>query len=338
VTRRPDPADEKWSGPTRPYDLVKEFVIATVVVALLVVILAVLFGSPDDKAITLQKWSTAASGDFIATAATELDGTSVTATYGAPYNRSPGAGQKLGPLPLARWGGVREPVDTVNDFVIGPLRAVPNDATLTQALSQWSAAGAAQDQKWAAAYDQALAATTNDEVAAVKPGDYGPVPTLLNRLLQLGQTGALDGALTRSGGFYVGDYTKPLLFLADGSYMAGLAQDQHLSGDQWGMMNETGNFPGQAWLWLYTFWYQISPFNHSGNGDALVWAVMALLSLVFVFVPFIPGLRSIPRRLGIYKLIWRQWYADQPDPIVGSSGLPVPGPTPSEPPAVVGPP
>ena len=32
------------------------------------------------------------------------------------------------------------------------------------------------------------------------------------------------------------------------------------------MMNETGNYPGQAWLWLYTFWYQIPPFSSSGNG------------------------------------------------------------------------
>ena len=27
------------------------------------------------------------------------------------------------------------------------------------------------------------------------------------------------------------------------------------------MMNETGSYPGQVWLWLYTFWYQIEPFN-----------------------------------------------------------------------------
>jgi hypothetical protein len=104
VTRRPDPADEKWSGPTRAYDLVKEFVVATVVVALLVVILAVLFGSPDDKAVTLQKWATVSSGDFIATAATELDGTSVTASYGAPYNRTPRSGPEARAPPAGALG------------------------------------------------------------------------------------------------------------------------------------------------------------------------------------------------------------------------------------------
>ena len=30
----------------------------------------------------------------------------------------------------------------------------------------------------------------------------------------------------------------------------------HLTGEQWGVMNETGSYPGQPWLWLYTLWYQ----------------------------------------------------------------------------------
>jgi hypothetical protein len=312
---RPDPAARPWDGPTRPYDLVKEIVAALAGVAVLVVLLAVVFGSPDDKAVTLQQWATRAPGDFVATAATELDGTSTSANYGAPYNNAPGAGQKLGPLPLARWGGVREPVDTVQDFVVGPLQAVPADPALGSALAAWKAASPGQQQAWASAYDKAIAATPGgNTIAAVKPGDYGPVPVMLQRLLVLGQTGALDGALTRSGGFYVGDYTKPLLFLADGTYLSGIAKSQHLAGNQWGMMNETGNFPGQAWLWLYTFWYQISPFDHSGNADALVWGLMALLSLVLVLLPFIPGLRSVPRWLRLHRLVWWRWYAAQRHP------------------------
>lgn len=70
-----------------------------------------------------------------------------------------------------------------------------------------------------------------------------------------------------------------MLFLIDGAYLADQASAQHLSGNQWGMMNETGNYPGQAWLWLYTFWYQIDPFKSSKNADALIWALMAVLSL-----------------------------------------------------------
>ena len=37
------------------------------------------------------------------------------------------------------------------------------------------------------------------------------------------------------------------------------------------MTNETGSYPGQGWLWLYTFWYRIWPFSTSANADVLVW-------------------------------------------------------------------
>ena len=60
------------------------------------------------------------------------------------------------------------------------------------------------------------------------------------------------------------------------------------------MMNETGSYPGQAWLWLYTFWYQIAPFNTSDNADAQIWALMMVLSLAFVCIPFIPGASMPP--------------------------------------------
>ena len=73
-------------------------------------------------------------------------------------------------------------------------------------------------------------------------------------------------------------------------------------------MNETGSFPGQPWLWLYTMWYQVPPMNSSSNGDIEVWAIMMALTLLLALVPFIPGLRSIPRRIGIYRLIWRHHY------------------------------
>ena len=77
------------------------------------------------------------------------------------------------------------------------------------------------------------------------------------------------------------------------------------------MMNETGQYPGQAWLWLYTFWYQIPPYNTSASGDFLVWGTMMILTALLILVPFIPGLRSIPRRLKIYRIIWREHYATQ---------------------------
>jgi hypothetical protein len=301
-----------WTGGYRRYDLVKEFTVALGVMLLLTIGLAIAFSSPDRKAISLRDWATSAPNDFVVTTVAELDGTSGTATYGAPYIDDPSAGQKIGPVPLQRFGGVREPVDTARDFVLGPLATVTGDADLTSALSHFNAAGAEQQQAWATTYADALDKAPDNDPTKVATGDYGPVPVLTAKLLDLARGGGLDGQLLSSGGFYQTDYTKPLLFLADGSYLEDQARAEHLGGDQWGMMNETGRYPGQAWLWLYTFWYQIPPFSTSDNADALVWALMMVLSLALILVPFIPGLRSLPRHLGVHRLIWRDHYRSQP--------------------------
>src|SRR5581483_4690262 len=56
LRRRVDSATGTWIGPTREYDLVKEFVIAFVVVTVLTVALAAVFGSPDERQVTLARW------------------------------------------------------------------------------------------------------------------------------------------------------------------------------------------------------------------------------------------------------------------------------------------
>jgi len=290
--------------PTRPYDLVKEFVIAMVVVGLLTVLLAAVLSSPDRNAITLANWANAAPNDVVATATAELAGTSTSASYGAPYNRA-ADGQKLGPLPVQRWGSVRIPIDSANDLVITPLSTITGNPDLAAALQTWRAATADQQTTWAGAYSDALAAAPNGDPNKVASGDYGPVPVIATGFLSLARSGGLEGLLASSSTFYVGDETKPLLLLADGAYLEDQARADHLGGDQWGMMNETANYPGQPWMWLYTFWYQIKPFSTSDNADALVWALMAVLTLGLILLPFIPGLRSLPRHLGVHRLIWR---------------------------------
>jgi hypothetical protein len=302
----------QWSGRYRQYDLVKEFTVALVVVTLLTAALAAIFSSPDVKQVTLASWSRAAPTDFLTTAATELDGTSGTASYGAPYTHTADAAQKLGPVSLQHLAGVTHPVNAAVDFVVGPLQLVPGDPALTAAVGQWRAASADQQSTWATAYDDALQKAAGNDPAKVAAGSYGPVPVMLGGLLRLAQSGGLDGALLAQGEFFHTDYTKPLLFIADGTYLENKARAEHLGGDQWGMMNETGSYPGQAWLWLYTFWYQVPPFNTSGNADALVWVVMAVLSLGLVLIPFIPGVRSIPRWVPVHRLIWRDYYRASP--------------------------
>jgi hypothetical protein len=297
--------------PTRPYDLVKEFVVALMVVALLAAGLAAAFSSPDEKAITMSDWATNAPNDVIATATGELAGTTTSATYGPPYNTA-ADGQALGPLMLQKWAGVQIPVDSAQDLVLTPLSRVSDNTDLTAALSTWTGAAADQRTQWATDYSDALAQAPEGDPSSVATGDYGPVPVIAASFLTLAKTGGLEGALTSSGNFYGGDQTRSLLLLADGAYLEDQARARNLGGDQWGMMNETGNYPGQPWMWLYTFWYQVPPFSTSENADALVWGLMMLLTLGLVLVPFIPGLRSIPRWIPVHRLIWRDYYRDHP--------------------------
>ena len=305
----PDRDVAEWHGRYVPFDLVKEFVVALVAVAVLVTVLAVVFSSPDDKPVTVRSWSTNTPVDFAQTAITELDGTSATATYGPPYNTN-GTAQSIGFFSPAKWIGVHIPIDTAQDFVIGPLQTLPDSAVLA-AVHLYQSSPPALQARWTADYEKAVAkATFANGRLRISVGNYGPVPAMMNALVSMARSGALDGALLSTRQFYGSDYTKPLLFIADGTYLANLADAQHLSGDQWGMMNETGNFPGQAWLWLYTMWYQVPPMKTSSNADLQVWVIMMLLTLVLVLVPFIPGLRSIPRWVGLYKLIWRRHYRE----------------------------
>src|SRR5947208_4699960 len=152
---------EAWSGGYRPYDLVKEFVIALVVVTLATVALAVMFSSPDDQPVTLGRWSRAAPQDFVATAVTELDGSSEVANYGPPYTNTPDAAQKIGPISLQTIPGVRIPIDTARDLVLAPLQAeAGDDPALQAALGQYTSAGAEQQKAWTDAYTKGLGSAT----------------------------------------------------------------------------------------------------------------------------------------------------------------------------------
>jgi hypothetical protein len=323
---------QQWQGRYYPYDLVKELCIAVGVIGLLAVLLTILFSSPDDKPSTVAQWSRSLPANFVTTAAGELNGTSPTATYGPPYNHN-GEGQHAWIIKPQKWLGVSHPIDTAKDFVLDPLKTVPNDPALASAIAQYEAAGEPQKKAWGEAYAKPLEelATAEEEkkpppsgvkvdestgtVTVTPSGVAGPVPTLMSSLLALAQSGGVDGSLLTSKQFFQTDYTKPLLFMADGGLLEKRAEEQHLLGEQWGMMNETGSYPGQAWLWLYALWYQVEPFKSSENADLLVMMIMGVLSLAFILIPFIPIINRIPRWIPIYKLIWREHYrSPQPPP------------------------
>jgi hypothetical protein len=293
-----------------PFDLLKEGVLALVGVAVLVLILAAVLSAPDSAPVTIGSWSQADPVDFVTTATAELAGQSGTAGYGPPYNSTADAAQAIGPIAPQVWAGISTPIDTANEFVLHPLElAATGNSALTAALAAYKSADATQQQTWLDAYTQALGnATEQSGQVVVAAGEYGPVPALMANLLGIARSGGLDALLLENGRFFQTDFTRPLLFMGDGNYLGNLAADQHLTGDQWGVMNETGSYPGQTWLWLYSVWYQLPPFNTAPNADLAIVLIVVALTTLLALVPFIPFLRDIPRWVPVHRLIWRRYY------------------------------
>jgi hypothetical protein len=159
-------------------------------------------------------------------------------------------------------------------------------------------------------------------VPVVPAAADGPVPVMLANELTMARSGALDADLLARNAFYGTNFTLPLLFIEDGAYFANQAEAMHLGGDQWGVMNETGSYPGQPWLWLYTLWYQTS-WGNSPNADLIAIYMTGLATILLLAVPFIPGLRDIPRLIPVHRLIWRNWKepsADSTPAPTGTSG------------------
>jgi hypothetical protein len=243
-----------------------------------------------------------------------LDGNSPLASYGPPYNNGAGAVQSIGPLSLQQLIGVHIPINTAQDYVLGPLsQAAATDPVLTTALSRFNHASAAQQTKWENTYNTALSkAKELPPNLSVPSCACGPVMAMMRAMLRLGQSGAMDGLLMTSGHFYQTDFTRPLLFM-NNQAVANHAAQWNLQGSTWGVMNETGNYPGQAWLWLYTLFYQIPPYTTAwaANTDALAVLSVTIFSLILLFLPWIPGLNRLPRYLGVYRLIWKDYYREQ---------------------------
>ncbi len=298
-----------------PYDLIKEFLLALAVVTVLVILLSAILSSPDEPPLTIKSVSLQAPDTYVSTVLSELTGTSAIAGYGPPYTTQSGSVQGIGSFSIQKLIGVHIPVDTANDFVLSPLgQAALTNPTLKGALGRFNHASAKQQADWETAYSKALGrAKVSGSNLRVPSCPCGPVPSMMTAMLRLSQSGAMDGLLLTTPHYYQTDYTRSLLFLQDDSAVQTHAQQLNLLGSQWGVMNETGNYPGQAWLWLYTLLYQIAPYNTAWNPsiDLAAMLTLGLASLLLILVPWIPGLNRLPRYLGVYRLIWKEYYREQ---------------------------
>src|SRR5215472_7253183 len=334
-----------WRGPERLYDLITEGVIAVILVTILCVAAAVLWGSPNGgltypkgppspagQAFSARYWDANDPSDLAQTAVTELAGTSGTAGYGPPFNTTTGASQEflgIKPAEIAKSVfGLTLPVNTANDFVLAPVSqlAAPASPAVATAILQYRSAGgdlspgipsgqAASPEQvtWLSNYAKALAsskAKITPTSIRVPPGNYGPVPVIIKAELDIAHNGSLDGYFQGSQQQLSTNTTMGTMFFSDGSLWGNIAEAQGVGGDQWGVMNELWNFPGQVWLWLYAGMYQVPALAaNNANLDLDVGLLMIVLGFLLpMFAPWIPLINRIPRWIPFYKIIYRKYY------------------------------
>jgi len=302
--------------PTKPYDLLREGLIVFAVVAVLIVVLAAAFGSPDYPTLTAQEVAEQEPVAYLKLVSGYLSGGSDLQTYGPPYTANPANAQRIFGFAPANILGVALPIDARKDFVLEPLARVARlRPSVQDALHQFESASDSDRAAWVAHYtvalDKAQVVGPSVELAA---GDYGPVPALMDGMLDLARAGLMEAALNASANQpYALDNTKALLFM-QGDVESQVAGTLDMQGGQWGISHETGNYPGAWWLWPYTFLYQVPAIGNSPNADALAGAIIGLVFLLLLTLPFIPGLNRLPRGLKVYRVIWRDWYRNHPRP------------------------
>lgn len=357
-----------WRGPERSYDLITEGTIAVIVVALLCILAASLWGSPDGgltypqgpaspagQAFSAKYWDTNDPSDLAQTAVQELLGGTHTAGYGPPFNQTTGASQEflgIKPAEIAKFiFGLTLPINTANDFVLAPVSqlATPSSPAVAAAVSRYRAAGgdfspgvaasqvaSSQQTTWLNNYAKALSASSakfTPTSITVPAGNYGPVPVIIAAELAIAANGSLDGYFQGSQQQLSTNTYMATMFFSDGTLWSTIAQGQGVAGSQWGVMNELWNFPGQVWLWLYSGMYQIPALNPSTNAnlDLDVGLLMILFGFLLpMFAPWIPVINRIPRWIPLYKVIYRKYYASMAGrrPPAEVPGAPAPPPSP----------
>ena len=290
-----------------------KYPILSAVLLVVVAILAAVVGSPNYPRDTIAAVTKMNPGGGILAFTQELDGTA----------SSSGNAQEF---------GIGDPGEA---FVLGPLRAVVpllgpvsvqglpplQVSDLRQAISSYDAASADQRTKWAAEYHKALGTvmptgaaamgTASPDAAKVGTlkGDFGPVPTLVEADLYLAQAGYLEANLQSTDPGHSFHLTN--IWLYDHPNMLNTAVDQGLTDDQWGMVKERGFSVGPWYLAIPSVFHVYFPQGATGRGFVL-WNI-AFASIMLFVIPLVPGVRSIPRYLKLYRFIYRYPRPDELD-------------------------
>ena len=209
----------RGAGRYRRYDIVKEFVVALVVMALLTVGLAIVFGSPDrkrDHAVGLGDARRPPTSSPPPSPNSTAPAAPRPTARRTPTTRPPGRSSarcrcNAGAASANR--STPRPTSCSARWRPAPTRRHRGAGHLPRRLSRPA------DRRGPPRTATRSASAPDGDPAKVAAGDYGPVPALAAGLLAMAQRGALDGLLQEQGGFYQTNYSRSLLFLADGTYL-----------------------------------------------------------------------------------------------------------------------
>ena len=272
-----------------------KYPIIALALAVVLGVLGVFAGSPNSPRATIAATSRQDPGGAALAFTQELAGTSASAGNQKEFGLGP-PGQM---------------------FVIGPLGSFAPllGGNVAAALAAWRAATASQQAAWANNYLMALDKITPASMeggmeTAMSPdyakigtlhGDFGPVPALVRADVQLAQGGHLEQYLEgRDPGHTLHLVT---IWLYDHPKMLNDAVANGLTDDQWGMVKERGYNVGPWYLIIPAIVHVEFPNGVTGTGFVL-WNL--LLALIFIFaLPLVPGVRSLPQKLRLHRLIAR---------------------------------
>jgi hypothetical protein len=291
-----------------PEDFMKHLMGTLGIIVVLVLVLAAIFGVPEKPPLTIKGYATQHPVAFEAVATRDLNGQGRIANYGPPYNNGTGYVES----DLQKISGIWHPINAEQEFILKPLSmAASINPSISPALRTFESASRAQQIIWANNYEKAL--TTHGSSASgkvtVPAGNYGPVPTLINATLQLGKSGLMSGALTRNPSVVTRFNNQNYLLFLQGDPMHDAASPLQLLGEQWGIIHAAvPGYPAAWWMTIPTWIYQWPFVANSPAADALALSIGFAFWLVLALTPWIPGWNRVPRYLGVYRLIWKDFY------------------------------
>jgi hypothetical protein len=296
-----------------PEDFVKHLFTTLAIVIVVVLAAALLFGVPEAQPLTIKSYASQHPVTFEQVVLRALDGQGQIANYGPPYNHGTGSVQSS----LQLWVGVIHPVNTAQDFVLKPLSmAAAINPAINPALASFQHASPALQARWEANMTKALNhAAVRNGVVVVPPGNYGPLPTLLNAALALGRSGLMSGALIRNPSVITRFDNQNYLLFLQGTPLQTDPATQPLLGSNWGIIHSAvPGYPGAWWMTIPTWIYQWPFVANSNAPDATALSIGLLFWLALALTPWIPGWNKLPRYLKVYRLIWKDYYASRTTP------------------------